>query len=120
MCAADRLDSCFGESPVLDLTFFNQVLNDSGHLFNWHIRLQSSYIGGVERGERNVSLETLEKIIKALNMSFSEFFRFGEIVLSNKLSKEELIEVFSGELLTKEISEVRTIFEIYNIIKSGK
>lgn len=83
-------------------------------------QLQSSYIGGVERGERNVSLETLEKIIKALNMSFSEFFRFGEIVPSNKLSKEELIEVFSGELLTKDISEVKTIFEIYNIIKRGK
>ncbi|MCJ8012336.1 helix-turn-helix domain-containing protein [Paenibacillus sp. KQZ6P-2] len=82
--------------------------------------LQSSYIGGVERGERNVSIETLEKIIKALNMSYSEFFRFGEIGTSSKLSKEELIEVFSGELLTRDISDVKEIFEIYNIIKKGK
>lgn len=83
-------------------------------------QLQSSYIGGVERGERNVSLETLEKIIKALNMSYSEFFKFGAISTSEKLSKEDLIEVFIGELLTRDISDVRKIFEIYNIIKRGK
>lgn len=82
--------------------------------------LQSSYIGGVERGERNVSLETLEKIINALNISYSEFFRFGEIGTSTKLAKEELIEVFSGELLTRDISDVKKIFEIYNIIQKGK
>ncbi|WP_083829957.1 helix-turn-helix domain-containing protein [Paenibacillus sp. HGF5] len=36
-------------------------------------QLQSSYIGGVERGERNISLETLEKIIKAFDMQYTEF-----------------------------------------------
>ncbi|NEW06873.1 helix-turn-helix transcriptional regulator [Paenibacillus sp. SYP-B3998] len=83
-------------------------------------QLQSSYIGGVERGERNVSLETLEKIIRALDLSYSQFFSFGEIGVSDKLSKEELIEVFSGELMTNELTEVRRIFEVYNIIKRGK
>ncbi|WP_025845568.1 helix-turn-helix domain-containing protein [Paenibacillus ehimensis] len=82
--------------------------------------LQSSYIGGVERGERNVSLETLEKIVIALNMSYSEFFRFGEIGTSDKLSKEELIEVFSDKLHKSDISDVKKIFEIYNILKKGK
>jgi len=83
-------------------------------------QLQSSYIGSVERGERNVSLETLEKIIKALNMPYSEFFRFGEIGNSEKLSKEELIVVFSSELMTQDISDVRKAFDIYNILKRDK
>ncbi|MCD1257645.1 helix-turn-helix transcriptional regulator [Paenibacillus athensensis] len=83
-------------------------------------QLQSSYIGGVERGERNVSLETLEKIIQAFNISFFEFFRFGEIGLSDKLSKEELIEVFSDKLYNSDFSDVMKIFEIYKILQRGK
>lgn len=34
-----------------------------------------SYIGGVERGERNISLETLEKIVIALQVAPMELFR---------------------------------------------
>jgi transcriptional regulator with XRE-family HTH domain len=36
--------------------------------------LDRSYIGGVERGERNVSLINIRKIAKALNVSAREFF----------------------------------------------
>lgn len=35
-----------------------------------------TYIASLEVGKRNVSIVTLEKIIKALNMSFWEFFNF--------------------------------------------
>jgi len=37
--------------------------------------LDRTYIGGVERGERNVSLVNIEKIAKALNISISELSR---------------------------------------------
>ncbi|MEE8076968.1 MAG: helix-turn-helix transcriptional regulator [Candidatus Binatia bacterium] len=33
------------------------------------------YIGGIERGERNVSLINIEKIAEALKISLSELFR---------------------------------------------
>jgi transcriptional regulator with XRE-family HTH domain len=37
--------------------------------------LDRTYVGGIERGERNVSLVNLEKLAKALNISLSELFR---------------------------------------------
>ena len=35
-----------------------------------------TYIASLEVGKRNVSIATLEKIVKALNVSMSEFFNF--------------------------------------------
>ncbi len=37
--------------------------------------LDRTYIGGIERGERNVALVNLERIAKALDLSLSELFR---------------------------------------------
>jgi transcriptional regulator with XRE-family HTH domain len=37
--------------------------------------LDRTYIGGVERGERNVGLKNIEKIAKALGVSLDELFR---------------------------------------------
>ena len=37
--------------------------------------LDRTYVGGVERGERNVSVLNIEKIAKALRISLSELFR---------------------------------------------
>ena len=39
-----------------------------------------TYIASLEVGKRNVSIVTLEKIVKALNVSMSDFFKFwGEL-----------------------------------------
>ena len=37
--------------------------------------LDRTYIGGIERGERNVSLVNIEKLAKALHITLSELFR---------------------------------------------
>ncbi len=39
-------------------------------------RLDRTYIGGVERGDRNIALKNIEKIAKALNISLDELFKF--------------------------------------------
>ncbi|MES2436610.1 MAG: helix-turn-helix transcriptional regulator [Patescibacteria group bacterium] len=38
--------------------------------------LDRTYIGGVERGERNVSLINIEKIAKTLNVNIEDLFKF--------------------------------------------
>ena len=37
-------------------------------------QLDRTYIGGIERGERNVALVNIEKIAKALRLSIAELF----------------------------------------------
>jgi transcriptional regulator with XRE-family HTH domain len=39
-------------------------------------KMDRTYIGGIERGERNLSLENIEKIAKALNIKLEELFKF--------------------------------------------
>ncbi len=37
--------------------------------------LDRTYVGGIERGERNLALVNIEKLAKALKISLSELFR---------------------------------------------
>ncbi len=39
------------------------------------VGLDRTYIGGIERGERNVALKNIEKIAKALGVSIADLFR---------------------------------------------
>ena len=41
--------------------------------------LHPTYIGQAERGEKNLTLVSLEKILAALNLPFSEFFEYYDI-----------------------------------------
>jgi len=38
--------------------------------------LDRTYVGGIERGERNVALKNMEKITKALDIGLDELFKF--------------------------------------------
>lgn len=38
--------------------------------------IHRTYIASLEVGKRNVSIETLEKVVNALEVSMSEFFKF--------------------------------------------
>ena len=37
--------------------------------------LDRTYVGGIERGERNLSLINIEKLAKVLNLSLADLFR---------------------------------------------
>lgn len=42
------------------------------------VGVHRTYMGSLERGERNVSLENIEKVAKALNISVSQLFAEAE------------------------------------------
>ncbi len=47
--------------------------------------IDRSYMGGVERGERNIALVNVEKIIAALGLAPSEFFKALDKPAGDKL-----------------------------------
>lgn len=79
--------------------------------------LQHSYIGGVERGERNISLLTLEKITNGLDVSPSLVFNFADTNISeNLLNKQGIIEAQKSLLLNRSVQEITAIQNITNEI----
>lgn len=52
-----------------------QKLGVSQEAFADLCNLDRTYIGGIERGERNVALVNIEKIASALHIRLSELFR---------------------------------------------
>jgi transcriptional regulator with XRE-family HTH domain len=69
----------------------------------WKSELHFTYIGAVERGERNCSIITLEKIAKGLEINIKDFFDipFHKTDI-NKLKKEinNKINLLSPQALT--------------------
>ncbi|URJ60363.1 helix-turn-helix domain-containing protein [Paenibacillus polymyxa] len=65
--------------------------------------LHYSYIGGVERGDRNISLETLEKIISALKVPAFELFQFDEATDRKQIINELMLLINSRETTELEI-----------------
>jgi transcriptional regulator with XRE-family HTH domain len=52
-----------------------QKLGVSQEAFADMCQLDRTYIGGIERGERNVALVNIEKIAKTLKLTIAEMFR---------------------------------------------
>jgi transcriptional regulator with XRE-family HTH domain len=69
------------------------------------------YIGGVERGERNINLRNLERIANALEIELSELFKLSEIQISN-----ETIRDINALLLERSDEEIQTAFQVLSLI----
>lgn len=69
--------------------------------------LHYSYIGGVERGDRNISLETLEKIVGAFEVPAVELFNFEEDTEHRKVYDEHMTLIAARSV--KEISSLTRI-----------
>jgi len=90
--------------------------------------LQETYLGAVERGQRNISLKTLERIAEALGVDEIEAFRFGEIDTDAELiEKADLVLAHKSMLSERSIGEVRMVNRIvrdilatYDEERSGK
>lgn len=69
--------------------------------------LHYTYIGQVERGEKNLTLSSLEKILDALNMSFSDFFEGFE-----HKSQESIPSLCYDLICQKESKDQQRIYRI--------
>lgn len=73
--------------------------------------LHFTYVGGVERGERNLSLKSIERIASALKIDIRELFAFH---LSEKadMKSKEIITDINNLLLTKDIKILQLVMRI--------
>lgn len=81
-----------------------------GELCGFHF----SYIGGVERGERNISLENIAKIAEALDVEPRMFFEFDGTFLSPlPEEKDTEIQELISLLKSKDVRHIQMIKNIY-------
>jgi transcriptional regulator with XRE-family HTH domain len=84
-------------------------------------QLKYSYIGAVERGTRNISLDSLEKIIIALDTDYGVFFDLtGVDVASDYFDKRAVLEVHNQFLRESTIDEIKLIHKISKDILQKK
>ncbi|MFF2528826.1 helix-turn-helix domain-containing protein [Brevibacillus sp. NPDC058079] len=78
------------------------------------VKLPQSYIGGVERGEKNISIETLERFILALKVNPSELF--GTELPSDK---EKILDLLKVLLQNRSLKEIEIIYNLSKDVLSA-
>ncbi|WP_339311183.1 helix-turn-helix transcriptional regulator [Paenibacillus sp. FSL M7-0896] len=80
------------------------------------VQQPQSYIGGIERGEKNISLDTLEKFCLALGIKPGDLLEAPFPVEQNE--KDKLIESISISLQKRSTNEIRALSKLIgNLIK---
>lgn len=74
--------------------------------------LQTSYLAGVERGDRNITLSTLEKITTGLEINAIDLFELKLPLKILPVETEQLINLFASQLKKKTEKEVRLIIKL--------
>lgn len=78
--------------------------------------LHYSYIGGVEPGERNISLETLEKIVTAFQVPSAELFRDELLQDEDERERQQVIDEHMTLINSRSTADIRMITKINNDI----
>ncbi|MCZ8514973.1 helix-turn-helix transcriptional regulator [Paenibacillus filicis] len=74
------------------------------------VQQPQSYISDIERGEKNISLDTLERIVEALEIHPGELFNSYNGMQSNEqLKKDRQIDLLTFMLKDRDLREISTI-----------
>ena len=76
------------------------------------IGLDTPNLSNIERGKRFLSAETLEKIIKALNVNEKDLFDFEHLK-----TREELIKSINEILSSSKTNEIQYYYRLINLHK---
>ncbi|GGG81993.1 helix-turn-helix domain-containing protein [Paenibacillus radicis (ex Gao et al. 2016)] len=75
--------------------------------------LHYSYLSSMERGERNVSIDSLEKVINALKINPMQIFNFMDTeVLEGTADKESTLQAINALLQVRNTDEVKMVYRI--------
>lgn len=74
--------------------------------------LDDAYIGAVERGERNFTIDTLEKIHAALQIDAAELFRNGHAEDKDEAARRQATDEFVAMISNLDGSKIESIKRI--------
>ncbi|MEI2358831.1 helix-turn-helix domain-containing protein [Mesobacillus zeae] len=74
--------------------------------------LQTSFLAGVERGVRNITLDTLDKILNGLEVDAKTVINFNNLVPDEDFSKNEIIDLIVNLLEERNLRDTRLIYKI--------
>ncbi|MBD2860680.1 hypothetical protein [Paenibacillus oceani] len=111
----ENVDSYFSDSPVA------AAAGDSLQRKQARKREKIDFAGGVERGERNLSLENIGKIVVALDVEPKLLFEFDEPFMSPVSDeKEAVLQEVLAILKGKDVAHIRMskniLAEIFNML----
>ncbi|MDA2929360.1 helix-turn-helix transcriptional regulator [Acidobacteria bacterium AH-259-O06] len=79
--------------------------------------LHPTYVGGIERGERNVSLENLERLARAFGLSLSQLFDFAR---GKPYKADTLRAKIVGLLARRDESDLECVLEVLGALDRWK
>lgn len=80
------------------------------------MKLPITSLAGVERGDRNITLQTLEKITAGLEINAKDLFELDSPMKQLSIETEQLVHMFAEQLKLKSDIEVKLIIDLANKI----
>lgn len=81
--------------------------------------LDDAYIGSVERGERNFSMDSLEKIVTALKVHPSEFFQSYDKTNKLETAQREAIDEYAVAVSGLDVEKIDRMKRIVKEIRGA-
>lgn len=79
--------------------------------------LHTNYVGQVERGEKNLTIETLQKVVGGLGVSLEEFFRYLD-PMERKDTLGQIVEMLSERSAQDQVMALRVLQTVLDWEKS--
>jgi transcriptional regulator with XRE-family HTH domain len=74
--------------------------------------LLQPFIAAVEKGDRNISLDTLDKLLRALEVTPGQFLNLDDLDIKSSKDKQAILEIHNSLLLKRNLDEIKLIHRI--------